>query len=69
MRQITTYVPHICRTVSGRGPENKWSVYEPRVLHACVCVCAWEELSGPDRVSLHDKQLLRSGMRVGQSGK
>lgn len=35
----------------------------------CVRVFAWEELSGPDRVSLHDKQLLRSGMRAGQSGK
>lgn len=32
-------------------------------------VCAWGELSGPDRVSLHDKQLLGSGMRAGQSGK
>lgn len=32
-------------------------------------VCAWEELSGPDRVSLHDKQLLRAGMHAGQSGK
>lgn len=28
-------------------------------------VCAWEELSGPDKVSLHDKQLLRSGMHAG----
>lgn len=65
VRQIPTYVPHICRTISGRGLEHKWSVYEPCVLWAC----AWEELSGPDRVSLHDKQLLRSGMRAGQSGK
>lgn len=32
-------------------------------------VCAGEELSGPDRVSLHDKQLLRAGMHAGQSGK
>lgn len=31
--------------------------------------CVWEGLSGPDGVSLHDKQLLRAGMCAGQSGK
>lgn len=33
VRQITTYVPHICRSVSG-GCECKWSVHEPCAL--CV---------------------------------
>ena len=44
-------------------------VCESKCMSHAQCVFAWEELSGPDRVSLHDKQLLRAGMRAGQSGK
>lgn len=65
MRQITTYVPYICTTASGG---ERASRSQARMSHVHG-VCAWEELSGPDRVSLHDKQLLRAGMRAGQSGK
>lgn len=48
------------------GCERMLRVYE--ALHT-LCVCVWEGLSGPDGVSLHDKQLLRAGMCAGQSGK
>lgn len=66
VRQSTTYVSHICRAATrGSGSLSTSGVC---MSHA-YSVCAWEELSGPDRVSLHDKQLLRSGMYAGQSGK
>ena len=61
VRQITTYVHHICRTASGGERDSEVCMGHARRVY----VCAWEELSGPDRVSLHDKQLLRAGMRTG----
>lgn len=69
VRQITTYVRYICRTVSTSGVCMIHAYPVCVCVCVCACVCAREELSGPDRVSLHDKQLLRSGMRAGQSGK